>query len=437
MATNTNFNRIYWAITAFGVASRGSDHDGTDDQQAAATQYGHPDNAVYMRGIQSVGITTNFNLEQVFQLGQLSIYEDVEEVPDVEVSIERVLDGRVFHSKIVSFATGSYTGDATGPPGINEMHCHLLYGHVTQLHASTIPLMQNDMCDIYLSLNRDSDSNAGDGLPDAYVYCSGMYVSSASWTFATDGNITESITLVGNHKVWTTGSHTTGVETDSIGPDESGRIKAGDIGSNAAAARINWSVLKVGDVDDEDEGTNDPSDDGANLAMPSGTLELIPGDVLRRENVVFVNKPSIFDSETQITSCSISVDFGREQINVLGARLPYYRYVSYPVEVSTEWEVLARGDEGLNAYPERNNITSLDTIRLQVNNDDGIVCADWYLGTANKCTSVSYGGGTTGGENVTYTYSFRNFNDLMVSTTGALVPGSCGDIGPAVFPVPA
>tara|TARA_R110002167_G_scaffold1590_4_gene7679 strand:- start:1449 stop:2732 length:1284 start_codon:yes stop_codon:yes gene_type:complete len=426
MATNTNFNRIYWAITAFGVAKRGSGHGGTTQQQADATQYGLPDNAVYMRGIQSVGITTNFNLEQVFQLGQLSIYEDVEEVPDVEVSIERVLDGRVFHDHIQA-ASGK---DASSPPAVDAMHCHLLYGHVTQLHASSIPTMQNEMCDIYLSLNRDSDSNAGDGLPDAYVYCSGMYISNASWTFATDGNLTESISLVGNHKVWTTGSHTTGVETDAIGPDESGRITPDDIGSNALASRINWSVLKVGDVDDEVEGSNDPSDDGANLAMPSGSLEIIPADVLRRENVHFVNKPSIFDAETQITSCSISVDFGREQINVLGSRLPYYRYVSYPVEVSTEWEILARGDEGLNAYPERNNVTTSDTIRVQTKNDDGVVCADWYLGAQNKCTSVSYGGGTTGGENVTYTYSYRNFNDLIISTTGALVAGSVGGIGP-------
>jgi hypothetical protein len=411
MATNTNFNRIYWAITAFGVAAEGSGVG----QHAAATQFGAPFNAVYMRGVQSVGITTNFNLEQVFQLGQLSIYEDVEEVPDVEVSVERVLDGRVFHDHI-SVASAN---DASVPPGVNAMHCHLLYGHVTQLHASSIPTMQNNKCDVYLSLNRDSDSNAGDGMPDAYVYCSGMYVSSASWTFATDGNLTESITLVGNHKVWTTGS-----------PND--RIAIGDLGytTGATEPQINYSVLAAGDVDDATP-AGVASDDGVNLALPSGTTELIPGKVLRRENVHFENKPSIFDANCQITSCTVSVDFGREQINVLGSRLPYYRYVSYPVEVSSEWEVMARGDEGINAYPERENVTTTDTIRIQAKNDDGVVCADWYLGTKNKCTSVSYGGGTTGGENVTYTYSFRNFNDLVVGTTGALITASVGGIGPA------
>jgi len=408
MATNTNFNRIYWAITAFGVSSEGSDVGA----QATGTQYGAPYNAVYMRGIQSVGITTNFNLEQVFQLGQLSIYEDVEEVPDVEVSIERVLDGNIYHNVI---RLEGARDDPSGPADINDMHCHLLYGHATQLHASSIPTMQNNKCDVYLSLNRDSDSNAGDGNPDAYVYCSGMYISNASWTFATDGNITESISLVGNHKVWTTG----------VGGGN--KIASADMGAYSASkeAQIGSNILVAGDVDDSDATA------GLNLALPSGTTELIGGDILRRQNVVFVNKPSIFDADTKITSVSLSVDFGREQINVLGSRLPYYRYVSYPVEVTTEWEILGRGDEGLNAYPEQNNVTTNDTIRIQTKNDSGIVCADWYLGTKNKCTSVSYGGGTTGGENVSYTYSFRNFNDLIIATTGALIAGSVAGIGPA------
>ena len=418
MATNTNFNRIYWAITAFGVAE-----EGTSDvikATALGTQYGNPRESVYIRGVQSVGITTNFNLEQVFQLGQLSVYEDVEEVPDIEVSVERVLDGVTYHDQVNE---GSAV-NASVPPDINTMHCHLLYGHVTQLHASSIPTMQNNKCDVYLSLNRDSDSNAGDGRPDAYVYCSGMYVSSASWTFATDGNVTESITLVGNHKVWTTGA-----PNDAAGGVRSRKRIGDDLGHANHESMIGGvhggGGANPGDVDDSNPAVAD------NLALPSGTTELITGDVLRRQNVTFVNKPSIFDDDTQITSCTVSVDFGREQINVLGKKLPYYRYVSYPVEVSSEWEVLARGDEGLNAYPERNNVTANDTIRIQTKNDDGIVCADWYLGTKNKCTSVSYGGGTTGGENVTYSYSFRNFNDLIIATTGALIAKSVNGIGPA------
>ena len=38
------------------------------------------DAAAMVHGLQSVGMTTNFNLEQAFQLGQLEIYENIEEV---------------------------------------------------------------------------------------------------------------------------------------------------------------------------------------------------------------------------------------------------------------------------------------------------------------------------------------------------------------------
>ena len=36
-------------------------------------------------GVQSVAVTTTFNLEQAFELGQLAIYENIEGVPDIEV----------------------------------------------------------------------------------------------------------------------------------------------------------------------------------------------------------------------------------------------------------------------------------------------------------------------------------------------------------------
>ena len=44
-------------------------------------------------GVQSVAVTTTFNLEQAFELGQLAIYENIEGVPDIEVTATKVLDG--------------------------------------------------------------------------------------------------------------------------------------------------------------------------------------------------------------------------------------------------------------------------------------------------------------------------------------------------------
>ena len=53
-------NRVFYAVQAVGIAPFGS------------TTY------ATVHGLQSVGITTTFNLEQVFELGQLAIYENIE-----------------------------------------------------------------------------------------------------------------------------------------------------------------------------------------------------------------------------------------------------------------------------------------------------------------------------------------------------------------------
>ena len=67
--------RIFYACQAVGIAS-----DGTTDYEE-------------VRGLQSVGINTTFNLQQVFEIGMISIYENIEGVADVEVTLEKVLDG--------------------------------------------------------------------------------------------------------------------------------------------------------------------------------------------------------------------------------------------------------------------------------------------------------------------------------------------------------
>ena len=73
-------NRIYYAIQQ---VSFGKNSSGTGGTKVAA------------HGVQSCGITTTFNLEQVFELGQLAIYENVEGTPDIEVTMTKVLDGYI------------------------------------------------------------------------------------------------------------------------------------------------------------------------------------------------------------------------------------------------------------------------------------------------------------------------------------------------------
>ena len=75
MAAN---QRIYFAIQGLAV------------KPDAVEAWGQ---AHIAHGVQSVAVTTTFNLEQAFELGQLEIYENIEGVPDIEVSVTKVLDG--------------------------------------------------------------------------------------------------------------------------------------------------------------------------------------------------------------------------------------------------------------------------------------------------------------------------------------------------------
>ena len=309
--------RIYWAIEALAVSS--------GDPDGAAKGGGALAAADFVSGVQSVGITTTFNLEQVFQLGQLSLYQDVEEVPDVEVTVERVLDD---HALLYTRAMGG---------------------------TGTISALQNNRADVYFSVYSDDKERAGDGNPDTSVFCSGMYVSSASFTFPTDGNITESITMVGNHAEWGTAS-------------------------------------------------------GNSSGAPSSDMS---GVVKRRQDVtnmstIISNLASDIGSTAKVTNMTVSVDFGREQINILGQKLPYHRYVTYPVEVTCEIETLAIGAANVDAYPEQDNVAAR-TISITAGN------STFNLGAANKLQTCTWGGGSTGGENATISYSYRNFNDLTIT----------------------
>ena len=46
-----------------------------------------------LKGVQSLGLNTAFNLEQIFQLGQLELYENIEDRPDIEITIDKAVDG--------------------------------------------------------------------------------------------------------------------------------------------------------------------------------------------------------------------------------------------------------------------------------------------------------------------------------------------------------
>lgn len=315
-----------------------------------------------VQGLQSVGMNTNFNLEPVYQLGQLELYDNYEEIPEVEITLNKVLDSQ---QTIYAMTMGS--------------------GRLVEL--------ANSRCGVKLNLYPDTNSSAT-GTPLASVQCDPAYLSSVSYNFPTEGNFTEEVTLVSNDKTWLTGLVPTNSAPVVSTASGVGILRRGLWNKTA-------TVLPTG------------AGGGSNGSLSGG----IP-------------------QGCKINSVKVSMQLGREQIRELGNRTPYYRYIKFPVEVSTEIEVTATTGDMTGAAGSSsaacNNPKSLANKEIKIALCDGTVLD---LGVKNKLTTVNFTGGDTGGGNATITYSYRTYNDFNYSPpTGA--GQTFADVVEAGLPVP-
>lgn len=346
MAAN---NRIFYASQAIALLPQ-------DPDNTRASDWSYP------KGVQSVGITTNFNLEQVFELGQIDIYDQIEDVPEIEVTINKVLDGT---PPLYLLCVGGSNG-------------------LSAANGAELANIANNRVNFRLGVFSDSET-AATGTPRHFVDCSGMYLSSVSYTFPVDGSSTEDVTLVGNNKYWNSGTL-----------------------FNATTA--NWST---------GSGTSPSTIRRYSLSLTDSTLPVGAGGIPlpsgRAEGFPYLQ------------NITVSTDLGREAINELGRMAPYHRYVNFPVEVTSEFEVVAADGDLMDArdfsdvsgcgqtYKNLTDKTIFIVVCGSGTNDKmGI-----NLGDKNKLTSVNYSGGDTGGGNATVTYSFQTFNKLVVSASGS------------------
>jgi len=354
MAAN---NRIFYASQAVLLQPQNSDGTSVYSTWMAP------------QGLQSVGMTTNFALDRVFQLGQLELYDNVENIPEVQVTINKVFDGT---PPLYLMCMGGVTGIA----GANN---------------KDLSDVSTNRVNFKLGIYPDT-SVAATGNASHYVFCSGMYLSSINFTFPVEGNMTEEVTLVGNSKVWNSGGG--GVFT--MAEFNSGTSNGTKTWPRAhtIGRRYNFnttlSVLPTG---------------VGGIPIPSG----------RTPNRPYVN------------NITVSTNLGREAIYELGQMAPYFRYVNFPVEVTSEFQVNASDGDYINAR-DYSDVTGCGAVsgNLTDKSIKVVVCGTGNgnlmavdLGTRNKLTSVNYSGGDTGGGNATITYSFQTFNKLTVVASGS------------------
>lgn len=323
-------NRIFYAVQQVGIAPYGSN------------------TYTSVHGLQSIGINTTFNLEQVFEIGQISIYQNVENIPDIEITMEKAMDGYplIYHLCTVGATSATLSG------------------------------RQNKRAMVGLSVYTDSQ-DASSGTPITQCTMSGVYVSSLNYSWPTEGNCTEQVTLVGNNKVW----------------------------SNTFTAN----------------------------AFTNADVPLAPSGVLRRQNVIMGSGGCLLPTDvpgidptgfnlynatagtynTHVQSIKASTNLGRTALYEVGRRGVYYRYATFPVEVRTEIEIVYIGGNGMQAL-ENSSAGNVSPQAIKILTTDGGV---WNMGNQNKCTSEAYGGANAGrsGGNATMSYTYITYNDMTVT----------------------
>ena len=338
------------------------------------------------QGVQSVGLTSSVSTEQAFQLGSIDIYGINENVPEVEATISKVLDGT---PPLYLMCMGGVSG--IGGANFSDLT------DATELKTKGLGGLANNVVDFRLGIFDDTKSSV-EGTTDDYVVSSGMYLSSASYSFPVDQTATENITLVGTNKYW---------KKNNAGLPSMSGVKFADGTATAKKLARRQFVQITGSI------------------LPTGQYN----DKPNRQGMVF-QSGGLPTGSLYIQNININTSLNREDINELGKLVPYCKYANFPIEVTSEFEIIGlEGDyiqandflfdkgcgvvySNTNEFPIRLKVCGSGTGSLEID-----------LGLYNKLTSVNYTGGDASGGNVSITYSFRNYNEFNMKAAGNYASG--------------
>lgn len=392
MAVGTSCGGIKWPSQQFGIKNANS-----------AANYTFTC-ANMVSGVQAVGMNANFDLQPVFQLTQSEIYELNEGLPQIEMTVNRVLDGTCPTYLMASV-------DAPNPTLFGRTPCKSILG------LAIFPCT----------------NDSAEGTPDAVLGVSGAQVSSIGYNFSVDGPFTEDVTFVANNMLWNSGSMVNhpGYVGQTLNPaalaDAATLSFSGCNPNNNGAPRGVTGVAFREDLKFTFDGSLGVDQNGA-VADPDATI--LPPDVYG------IKSSGVNKDQVPIQSISVSVDLNREEINILGKRGPNTRTITLPIQVNTNIDVTSDTDHLVSATEAGilmpSGTGACLTARNLINRTIRIATCEGlriYTGIRNKLLSVSRSGGDTGGGNVTITYSFQTYNTFVVMHENDINPSATGVAG--------
>lgn len=346
-------NRIWWAARLLRIAKQ------------STTSYldGH--------GVQSAGVSTNFNVEPIFELGQASPYQLVEDIPNVEITAEKVVDGypTLYHL--------STRGAATG----------------------TLISRSNQRCEIAIPIYAEIQNSAS-GTPLIEMQASGMFLGSVGYQIPVEGNVTESVTWVGNNKLWKSGA---AIITSGTRLDNTDFPLSYASGTGGVQRRQNV-------VFDPTVATLD-----ANSQVNDTACTILPPDVAGISSSGTNNRiPGTSNFRCAIQNISVNVDLNRDALYELGHKGAYFRPAGFPVAVNTDIEINAKSGDMVDCLENGTGTggTNLTNRTIKVALTEGLFID---CGTKNKLTNITFGGANAGNGIDTITYSYQTYNDFNVT----------------------
>lgn len=343
-----NNKRINWGVHCAGIKP-----------------VGETGNYEEVHGLQEFGRTITIDNTPIFEIGQFAIYELLEGIPDVSVTMDRVLDG---YPILWHLSTQGYTNNT-------------LFGRL------------NQQCIIGSAVYPDTNDSAS-GTPLSMIEMSGFYASDWSVTLDSESEFRESLTLVGNEFRYT---------------------PAGVYGSFATTV-----------FDNNDSPLSLPLSGGVQqrenfILGPTASSSRLPRQIPGVSSSGTINPMSNGEYPVHIKSITVSASIAREAENELGRKAPYYRSPTLPIEVTCDITFNSLSGEVMN-FTEAGylgNGSNLQDEAIRIVCEEGLTVD---LGSKCKLNSISTTDGSAGGGNMQHTFSYTTYNVLTI--THPMDPGA-------------
>lgn len=177
----------------------------------------YPSNSVWANGnvlyrVMTFGSTTTFNTEDIFELGQLSIIDVVDDSPTVAVTIETNEFGSVSNlyalanleqdNVLVHNAT-SVSGHLTVVSGLGDAATNIAYYHgvaLTDFGLSAV--CGNSSVEIWAPIQDECSIGTDNDLITQTMFLPRVFVNSIEWTYTAGANATENYGAETDAKFW-------------------------------------------------------------------------------------------------------------------------------------------------------------------------------------------------------------------------------------------